>query len=100
MIVLVVVGKYVHIKIRLGTVTKTGLLESADITQIFVCGVGRRETFTKEKVDTPDELLPRILDDAASVKKCEDQLGRTAQDLRTGVSKCTEVDGGVFEYLL
>ena len=52
------------------------------------------------KVDTPDELLARNLDAAARVKKCEDQLRRTARDLRTRVAKCTEVDGGIFGHLL
>jgi hypothetical protein len=47
-----------------------------------------------------DELLARILDSAACIKKREDQLRRTARDLRTRVAKCTEVDGGVLEYLL
>ena len=47
-----------------------------------------------------DELLARILDAAASIKKSEDQLRRKTRDLRTGVAKCTEVDGGIFEYLL
>jgi hypothetical protein len=78
LIVFVVLRIQVHIKLRLGTVTKIGLLEYADITQIFICGVGRRDKVTKEKVGSPDELLPRILDAAASVKKREDQPGRTA----------------------
>jgi len=37
----------------------------------------------RRKVDTPDELLARILNVAAYVKKGEDQLRRTARDLRT-----------------
>jgi hypothetical protein len=47
-----------------------------------------------------DELLARILDAAASIKKRKDQLRRTARDLRTRVAKCTEVDGGICEHLL
>jgi hypothetical protein len=58
-----------------------------------------REVY-KRKVDTPDELLARILDAAACIKKREDQLRRTTRDLRTRVAKCTEVDGGIFERLL
>jgi hypothetical protein len=54
----------------------------------------------KTKVDTADELLDRILDVAACINKREDQLRRTTRDLRTRVAKCTEVDGGIFEYLL
>jgi hypothetical protein len=51
-------------------------------------------------IDTPNELLARILDAAACIKKREDQLRRTTRDLHTPVAKCTEVDGWIFEYLL
>jgi len=51
-------------------------------------------------VDTPDELLSRILDAAVRIKKREDQLRRTTRDLGTRVGKFTGVDGGIFEYLL
>jgi hypothetical protein len=42
-----------------------------------------------------DELLASILDAAACIKKREDQLRRTARDLRTRVAKCAEVYGGI-----
>ena len=51
-------------------------------------------------MDTPDELLARILDAAARITKGEDQLRRATRDLRTRVAKCIEVDGGIFENLL
>jgi len=51
-------------------------------------------------VDTRDELLARILDAAASIKKREAQLRLTTRDLHTPVAKCTEVDGGIYELLL
>jgi hypothetical protein len=54
----------------------------------------------KTKVDTPAQLLDRILVAAACMKKREDQLRRTTRDLHTRVAKCTEVDGGIFEHLL
>jgi hypothetical protein len=54
----------------------------------------------KRKVDTRDELLARILDAAARIKKREDQLRRTTRDLRTRVAKCIQVDGGIFIHLL
>jgi hypothetical protein len=63
------------------------------------CGWISSEVY-KRKVNTPDELLARILDAAACIKKREDQLRRTTRDLRTRVAKCTEVDGGIFEHLL
>jgi len=54
----------------------------------------------KVKVDTPHELLARILDAAARIRKPEDQVRRTTRDLRTRFAKCAEVDGGIFKYLL
>jgi len=51
-------------------------------------------------MDTQDELLAHILDAAFRIKKGEDQLGRITRDLHTRVSKCTEVDCGIFENLL
>jgi hypothetical protein len=46
-------------------------------------------------VDTRDELLARILDDAARIKKRENQLGRKSRDLRTRVAKGIELDGAI-----
>jgi len=51
-------------------------------------------------VDRRDELLARILYEVARIKKREDRLRRTANDLRTRVAKCTKVDGGIYEHLL
>jgi len=51
-------------------------------------------------IDTPDELFSRILDAAGRMKKREDQLRRTTRGLSTRVAKFTEVDRGIFEYLL
>jgi hypothetical protein len=65
----------------------------------YLWGWMKREVY-KRKVDTRDELLARILDVAACVKRREDQLRRTTRDLRTRVAKCTEVDGGIYERLL
>ena len=55
------------------------------------------ERSLQKKVDTPDELLARILDAAACIKKREDQLRRTTRDLRTRVAKCTEGDFGIVD---
>jgi hypothetical protein len=54
----------------------------------------------KRKVDIRGELLGRILDAAARMQKCEDQLRRTTLDLGTRVAQCVEVDGGIFVHLL
>jgi hypothetical protein len=58
------------------------------------------ERSLQKKVDTRDELLARILDAAARIKKHEDQLRRKTCDIRTRAAKCTEIDGGIFEHLL
>jgi hypothetical protein len=54
----------------------------------------------KWKVETPEELLARILGAAACIMNRENQLRRKTRDLRTQVTKCTEVDGGISEHLL
>jgi len=51
-------------------------------------------------MDTADELFARILDVAGCVEKRGDQLRRATRDHRTRVAKCTEVGGGILEYLL
>jgi hypothetical protein len=45
----------------------------------------------KRKVDTWDELLTHILDAAACIEHCEDQLKQ--HTIYTWVAKCIEVDG-------
>jgi hypothetical protein len=73
------------------------LFESPDRNPLDSCLWGwMMDEVYKLKVDTPDELLARILDAAASIKKREDQVRRTARDLHTRVAKCAEVDGGIF----
>jgi len=54
----------------------------------------------KRNSDTRDELLARILDVAAHINKCENQLRRTTRDFRTWVTMCIEAGGGIFEHLL
>jgi hypothetical protein len=82
---------------NIGHFERKVLTKSADLTLLDYClwGWMMREVY-QTKVDKPDELLARILDDAACIKKREDQLRRTTRDLRTGIAKCTEVDGENF----
>ena len=54
----------------------------------------------QRRLDTQDELLARIFDAAARIKKREDQLRRTRRELRTRVAKFADVDGEIFEHLL
>ena len=71
--------------------------QSPDLTTLDFCFWCRMVSEVyKTNLDTPDELLARILDVAVCIKKREDQPRRTTRDLRTRVAKCTEVDGGDF----
>jgi hypothetical protein len=54
----------------------------------------------RRKADTWDELLDRIMDAIAHIKECQDELRRATRHVLTRVSKCIEVDGGIFENLL
>jgi hypothetical protein len=53
----------------------------------------------KEKVNTRDELLARIMDGAAVIKERQDDLRRTKRTITTRGAKCIEVGGGIFEKL-
>ena len=76
------------------------LFESTDRTPLDFCLWGwMKSGVHKRKVDTRDELLARILDAAACIKKGEDQLRRTTRHLHTRFVKCAEVDAGIFGYL-
>jgi hypothetical protein len=67
---------------------------------LFVGWDEERSLQTKKKeMDTPDELLARILDAAARIKERGDQFRRTTPDLRTRVAKCIAVEGGIFEHI-
>jgi hypothetical protein len=55
----------------------------------------------KEKVNTRDELVARIMNSAAPIKQeRQDDLTRATRTVAKRVEKCIEVDGGVFEHLL
>jgi len=54
----------------------------------------------KEKVNTRDELVARIMNCAALIKQeRQDDLRRATRTVAKRGEKCTEVDGGIFEYL-
>jgi hypothetical protein len=53
----------------------------------------------KWKLDTRDELLSRIPDAAAYIKK-SDKLRKQTNNFHTRVAKCTEVGGGGLVHLL
>jgi len=55
----------------------------------------------KEKVNTRDYLVARIMNSAALIKQeRQDDLRRATRTVAKRVEQCTEVDGGIFEYLL
>jgi len=55
----------------------------------------------KEKVNTRDELVARIMNSAALIKQeRQDDLRRATRTIDKRVEKCFEVDGGIFERLL
>ena len=55
----------------------------------------------KEKVNTRDELVARIMNKAALIKQeHQDDLRRATRTMAKRVEKCIEVNGGIFEHLL
>jgi hypothetical protein len=55
----------------------------------------------REKVNTRDKLVARIMNSAALIKQeHEDDLTRATRTVAKRVEKCIEVDGGIFEHLL
>jgi len=60
----------------------------------------KREVY-KEKVNTRDELVARIINSAALTKQeRQDDLRRATRTVAERVEESIEVDGGIFEYLL
>ena len=56
---------------------------------------------SKEKVNTRDKLVARIVNNATLIKQeRQDDLRRTTRTIAKRVEKCIEVDGGIFEHLL
>jgi hypothetical protein len=54
----------------------------------------------KEKVNTRDEMVARIMNSAALIKqKRQDDVRRATCTIAKRVEKCIEVDGGIFEQL-
>jgi len=78
--------------------------------QLFEIGVYRsdfclwgwkKSKIYKEKVNTRDELVARIMNSAALIKQeRQDDLKRATGTIANRVEKCIEVDGGIFEHLL
>jgi len=55
----------------------------------------------KEKVNTRDELVARIMNSSALIQQeRQDDLRRATHTIAKRVEKWIEVDGGIFEHLL
>jgi hypothetical protein len=55
----------------------------------------------KEKINTRDEFVARIMNSAALIKQeRQDDLRRARRTVARRVEKCIEVGGGIFEHLL
>jgi hypothetical protein len=74
-------------------------LKLARTDQIFVWGGWVKIEVYKEKVNTKDELVARIINRAALIKQ-ENQDDLTRATIAKRFEKCIEVDGGILEYLL
>jgi len=73
---------------------------SAYRSDFCLWGLMKREIY-KEKVNTRDELVARIMNSAALIKQeGQDDLRRAKRTVAKRVEKCIEVDGGIFEQLL
>ena len=69
-----------------------------DSLDFCLCHWLNRQVY-KRNVDTRDELLARILDDAAHIDRRADQLKRNIHDLRTQFAQPIMADSGIFEHL-
>jgi hypothetical protein len=55
----------------------------------------------KEKINTRDEFVARIMNSAALIKQeRQDDLRTATRTVAKRVAKCIEVDVGIFEHLL
>jgi hypothetical protein len=55
----------------------------------------------KEKVNTRDELVARIMNSTALIQEeRQDDLRRVTRTVAKRVEKCIEVESGIFEHLL
>ena len=77
--------------------TKTGLFESPDlrVTRLDFClSVWMKSRVYKRNVDTPNELLARVLDAAACIKTRENKLRRTTCNLHPEVRSALRLTVG------
>jgi len=69
-------------------------------SDFYLWGWMKREAY-KEKVNTRDELVARIMNGAAHIKQePKDDLSRATRTVAKRAGNFVEVDGGIFEHLL
>jgi len=77
------------------------LLEFGRYRSDFCLWGWMKSQFYKEKVNTRDELVARIMSSTALIKEeRQDDLRRATRAFARRVEKCIVVDGGIFEHLL
>jgi hypothetical protein len=72
------------------------------LTPLDFClwGLMKSEVY-KEKANTRDEMVSRIMNSAATIKQeRQDDLRGATRTVAKRVEKCIEFDGGIFEHLL
>jgi hypothetical protein len=80
---------------------KIQLFEVGAYRSVFCLWGWMKSEVYKEKVNTREELVVRIMNSAALIKQeRQDDLRRATRVVAKRVEKCTEVDGGIFEHLL
>jgi hypothetical protein len=68
-------------------------------SDFYLWGWMKSEVY-KEKINTRDELVARIMNSAALIQQeRQDDLRRATPSVAKRVEKCTEVDGGTFVHL-
>jgi hypothetical protein len=72
----------------------------SDAIRFILWGWMKREVY-KEKVNSRDELIARIMNSAALIKQeRQDDLRRATGTVAKRAEKCIEFEGGIFEHLL
>jgi len=69
-------------------------------SDFYLWGWMKNEVY-KEKINTREELVARIMNSAALIKQERlDDLRRATRTIAKRAEKCIEVEGGIFEHLL
>jgi hypothetical protein len=80
---------------------KIQLFEVGAYRSNFCLWVWMKSEVYKEKVNTREEVLARIMNSAAVIKQEHpDDLRRATRTTATRAEKCTEVDVAILEHLL